>query len=74
MEQADLATGSGTGFLFSDYTPEAFAGAINAALKAYANQKQWRRLVENAMSQDFSWERSAYAYLNLYKLLVEGEK
>ena len=73
VEQADLATGAGTGFLFTDYTPEAFAKAIQAALKAYKNQKQWRQLMDNAMSQDFSWERSASAYLNLYKLLVEGE-
>jgi starch synthase len=74
VEPADPATGTGTGFLFTDYTPEAFAGALNAALKAYKNQKQWRRLMQNAMSQDFSWERSASAYLNLYKLLVEGEE
>jgi starch synthase len=73
VAQADPATGTGTGFLFTDYTPEAFAAIINAALKAYKNQKQWRRIMENAMSQDFSWERSASAYLNLYKLLVEGE-
>jgi starch synthase len=73
VDPADPATGTGTGFLFSDYTPEAFATALNAALKAYKNQKQWRRLVQNAMSQDFSWERSAYAYLNLYKLLVGEE-
>ncbi len=71
---ADPAAGTGTGFLFSDYTPEAFAAAVNAALKAFKNQKQWRRLMENAMSQDFSWEKSAFAYLNLYKLLVEGEE
>jgi starch synthase len=73
VEPADPATGAGTGFLFTDYTPEAFAGAINAALKAFKNQKQWRRLMQNAMSQDFSWERSASAYLNLYQLLAEGE-
>jgi starch synthase len=73
VEPADPATGEGTGFLFSDYTPEAFAKALNAALKAFKNQKQWRRLVQNAMAQDFSWERSASAYLNLYELLVEGE-
>lgn len=70
---ADPAAGTGTGFLFTDYTPEAFAAAVNAALKAFKNQKQWRRLMQNAMSQDFSWERSASTYLNLYKLLIEGQ-
>lgn len=73
VEPADPAAGTGTGFLFTDYSPEAFAGAIQAALKTFKNQKQWSVLVQNAMSQDFSWERSASSYLNLYKLLVEGE-
>ena len=47
----------GTGFVFTDYTPEAFLKAIHTALEAFKNQKQlWRRIMENAMSQDFSWK------------------
>ena len=65
-----LPTGRGTGFTFRDYTPEAFLKAIYIALDAYKDQKLWARLRQNAMSQDFSWKKSAQAYLELYKQLV----
>jgi starch synthase len=60
----------GTGFVFSDYTPEAFLKAIYRALDAYAHPDQWQRIMLNAMDQDFSWKVSAKAYLELYKSLV----
>ncbi len=59
----------GTGFLFSDYTPEAFAKAIHTALAAFENQGLWRQIMLNAMNQDFSWKKSAQAYLDLYERL-----
>ncbi len=60
----------GTGFVFSDYTPEAFLKAIHTALDAYANQDLWQRIMLHAMAQDFSWKVSARKYLELYKSLV----
>lgn len=60
----------GTGFVFSDYSPEAFLKAIHTALDAYQDQKLWARIMQNAMAQDFSWTKSAKAYLDLYKQLV----
>jgi len=60
----------GTGFVFTDYTPEAFLKAIHTALGAYANQDLWRRIMVHAMAQDFSWKVSARKYLELYKSLV----
>ena len=63
-------TEPGTGFVFSDYTPEAFLKAIHEALEAYKDQKLWLRIMANAMSQDFSWKKSAQKYLELYKQLV----
>ena len=60
----------GTGFVFTDYTPEAFLKAIHTGLNAYANKDLWRRIMEHAMSQDFSWKVSARKYLELYKSLV----
>ncbi len=44
--------------------------AIYEALGAYKDQKLWSRIMQNAMSQDFSWTKSAQAYLELYKQLV----
>ena len=35
-------------------------------------QEEWRKLTDNAMAADFSWVRSAQAYLNLYQKLVTG--
>jgi starch synthase len=60
----------GTGFVFSDYTPEAFLKAIHTALNAYANKDLWSRIMLHAMTQDFSWKVSAKAYLELYKSLL----
>jgi starch synthase len=61
----------GTGFLFSDYTPEAFLKAIYSALDAYADKDQWRKLMNHAMTQDFSWTVSARKYLELYNTLMK---
>ena len=60
----------GTGFAFTDYTPEAFLKAIHTALDAFANKDLWPRIMVHAMSQDFSWKVSARKYLELYKSLV----
>jgi starch synthase len=66
-------TEPGTGFLFTDYTPQAFLTAIQDALAAFGNKELWGRLVQNAMAQDFSWEVSAKKYVDLYNRLVAGE-
>jgi starch synthase len=59
----------GTGFLFTDYTPEAFMKAIYTALAAFEDQDLWRRIMLNAMAKDYSWNTSARAYLELYQRL-----
>jgi starch synthase len=61
----------GTGFLFSDYTPEAFLKAIFSALDAYANKDLWHPIMTHAMTQDFSWTVSARKYLELYNTLIK---
>jgi len=66
----DLAEGEerATGFLFDEPTAEALAGAAGRALACYRERPQtWRRMVRNAMAQDFSWRRSAEAYVGLYR-------
>lgn len=57
------------GFIFNEYTPAAFSGAITRALDLFENQTLWRQLTFQAMSCDYSWEASARKYLELfYKL------
>jgi starch synthase len=63
-------TGQGTGFLFEEYSPEAFLKALHTALAAYENRKLWLKIMQNAMAQDFSWKVSAKAYLDLYNRLI----
>ena len=62
--------GAGHRLGLADYTPEAFLKAIHTGLNAYANKDLWRRIMEHAMTQDFSWKVSARKYLELYKSLV----
>ncbi len=70
----EKAKGSGTGFLFSEYSAEAFLGALNQSLEAYQDKKLWKKIMLNAMAEDFSWSASAKAYLKLYDRLVQGAK
>lgn len=61
---------SGTGFLFSDATPEALLSTVDAALAVRQNKSAWLRLRRNAMQADFSWEKSVASYEKLYKNLL----
>ena len=58
----------GTGFVFTDYTPEAFLKAIHTAWTP-TNKDLWQRIMVHAMAQDFSWKVSAREYLKLYELV-----
>ncbi len=62
----DPASGEGTGFLFEKYSAKALLDTVKRALKAYQDQGLWRKLVRNAMKQDFSWRVSAEKYVKLY--------
>jgi len=62
-------TGQGTGFLFDAYDSQAFHDALARALRTWRDENQWRRLVANGMSQDFSWERQIQRYVELYRRL-----
>lgn len=57
----------GTGFTFTDYTPEALRTALDRALTVYRNPRIWKALQARGMRQDFSWDRSACEYVKLYE-------
>ncbi|MCF7797488.1 MAG: glycogen synthase [Candidatus Marinimicrobia bacterium] len=61
----------GTGFNFQFYSPFALLQAINQALQVFRDKPAWHTLMHNAMSQDFSWERSARAYMEIYQELMK---
>jgi starch synthase len=58
---------TGTGFKFTDYTPEALLGAIRDAVGYYRQPKVWRQLMLNGMKKDFSWSSSARQYVKVYE-------
>ena len=63
----DEATGGGTGFMFEDLHPESLANTIGWAVSTwYDRPEHIETMRRRAMAQDFSWERAAVAYRDLY--------
>lgn len=60
-------TGEGTGFSFTNFNGDEMGDTVfRAARLFWDNRDAWNQLVTQAMSQDFSWTRSADKYLDLY--------
>lgn len=66
----DTVTDGETGFVFIQPKLNDFIAAIRTALTAHKNEQAWRAMQKNAMSQDFSWTKSALKYFELYKRLI----
>ncbi|OGF49632.1 MAG: starch synthase [Candidatus Firestonebacteria bacterium RIFOXYA2_FULL_40_8] len=58
--------GKGTGFVFKDYSPWAMLDAVKRAVTVYQNKKSWVKLIIKDMELDFSWDKSAEKYVELY--------
>ncbi len=56
-----------TGFSFEDPSPHALAATVLFAQRVFFQRETWRRLVENGMRVDNSWDRSAAAYEDVYR-------
>lgn len=60
-------TGEGTGFTFANFNGDEMGDAVFRGARLYwDDHAAWDQLVQNAMSADFSWVRSADEYMNLY--------
>jgi starch synthase len=59
------------GFVFSDYSVEAFGETVERALDVWENRAVWDQLVRNGMSRDWSWEGSAEHYADVYRRAAE---
>jgi len=62
--------GTATGFSFENPTADELTVCIRRAVSLYGQPIAWRRLQSAAMRQDFSWQRSAAAYGDLYRSLT----
>lgn len=60
----------GTGFKFYDYSSQEMLGAIKRALGVYNDKNAWQSLIKRCMEEDFSWQRSAKEYIELYKKAI----
>ncbi len=58
--------GAATGFTFADYSSRALIETVARALAAFRDPGAWFSLVRAGMQRDFSWERSAREYVQLY--------
>ncbi|HET9252549.1 MAG TPA: glycogen synthase GlgA [Candidatus Eisenbacteria bacterium] len=72
VEPYDPRTGRGTGFVFEHYTPEGLRWAIELALEAFRDHEAWVRLGLAGMEKDFSWEKQAGEYVQLYARVGSG--
>jgi starch synthase len=57
----------GTGFKFREYHPRALWGALLRALEAYRDRAAWTAMMKRGMAIDFSWDRSAAGYEEVYR-------
>jgi starch synthase len=68
-----IAAGTGTGFVFHEVHYDSMLDGVRRALDAYQDKKLWRAIQRHAMAMDFSWEKSAQTYLDLYRSLLPVE-
>ena len=62
----DAGDKGGNGFTFKTYNAHDMLDACTRARAYYDDKKRWKKLVDLAMKQDFSWKRSAQLYIGLY--------
>ena len=67
----DPEKGEGNGFKFGPYEPEAFLAAVQQAVEIFQDSKSWGRIMANGMKEDFSWDRSAGKYKELYRSVIK---
>ena len=63
----NMFTGEGTGFTFTHFNGDEMGDAVFRAARTFWDDKEaWNKLIDNAMDADFSWTRSAAAYMDVY--------
>jgi len=69
VSEFDPVTGSGNGFVFNEYRPEALVEALERAIGIFRQPPLWHLLMHNCFEADFSWMRAARQYLDWFELL-----
>ena len=61
---------SGNGYTFASYNSNDLKNQINHAINDFADKENWKKKMQIVMNVDFSWEKSALKYIDLYKSFV----
>ena len=61
----------GNGFVFREYSSKELLDAVNRALEYFNDQRAWEALMTRCMSLDYSWEKSAVKYVELYEKAIK---
>lgn len=67
VEDCDPELSSGTGFVFGEANADDLTRAVERAVAVYRDPLAWRQIQIRGMSQDFSWDRSAGLYREMYE-------
>ena len=65
----DPANRNGDGIVFRDYNEDGLRWAIETALDLYPNRPVWRRMMQNGMRKNYSWEKQGQEYVDLFRRL-----
>jgi len=68
IQDYDHLTHTGTGFLFTDYSPYAMQDAVKRAVCVFTDKIHMKQLTCDVMKNDFSWSKSTDRYLELYRI------
>ena len=71
VEDYNPRSNAGTGFVFEEFDSLALAIAITRAFENYRHRQVWQDIQKRAMEKDFSWEKSAQKYLDLFFKAVD---
>lgn len=74
VEQKNASPKKANGYTFDEFTPDAFESTLRRAIHCwYHEPEKWREFIIKGMEQDFSWEKPAKEYFNIYNELVGKE-
>ncbi|MBD2869515.1 glycogen synthase GlgA [Paenibacillus arenilitoris] len=74
IQAYDEYTGEGNGFSFANYNAHDYMYTVRRALSLYRNEEAWKQIVRNGSKEDYSWNRSARAYISVYSQLAAHRK
>lgn len=72
VSEYTASEGKGTGFFLKNHSSAELLKALQKAIELYYDKKEWGRIINNAMSQNFSWRGSTKKYMTLYKKALKA--